>query len=227
MPVIRWAERERPNIAAIRDYTALMQKQENIDGTVREVQTMEVKVRHEPFSVYIKFLHPRNLSGQQAIFVRGQNDDKLVAHGVGFQRVFGTQKLDPTSFFAMQGNKYPITEMGILNLVDKLLEVGHRDVNQPNCVVNWYTGVTWADRECTVIEVTHPVRSRGLIFHVARIFVDNELNLPIRYESYDWPARPGEQMQLIELYAYRNLKLNVGLTDEDFNYRNPAFNFPR
>ena len=226
MPVIRWAERERPNIAAIQDYTAIVQKQENINGVVQGAQVMEVKIRHEPFSVYIRFRYPRNLSGQQAIFVRGQNNDRLVAHGVGLQRNFGTQKLDPEGFLAMQGNKYPITDIGILNLVDKLLEVGYRDIQFGECEVTYTENVKVGDRYCTMIQVVHPVPRRNFIFHIARIFVDNELNMPIRYESYDWPRRPGEVPQLIEAYIYSNLRLNVGLTDADFDYKNPAYNFP-
>jgi len=231
MPVIRWAERERPNIAAIKDYTAIMQKQETINGVEQGGQVMEVKVRHEPFSVYIKFRYPDRLNGQQAIFVRGQNDDKLVAHGVGIQRLAGTQKLEPTSFFAMQGNKYPITEMGILNLVDKLLEVGYKDSKFGECEVKYTEGVTIgrdaSARECTLIEVIHPVPRQNFIFHVARIYVDKEWNMPIRYESYDWPRKAGESPQVIEAYTYLNLKLNVGLTDADFDYKNPAYNYPR
>jgi hypothetical protein len=28
-------------------------------------------------------------------------------------------------------------------------------------------------------------------FHLARIFVDDSLNIPIRYEAYAWPSKPG------------------------------------
>jgi len=230
IPVIRWAERERPKIAAIRDYTALMDKQENIGGDVQEAQVMEIKVRHEPFSVYIKFGYPPHLVGQQAIFVKGKNDNKLIAHGVGVQRVAGTQKLDPNGFFAMKGNKYPITEMGILNLVDKLLEVGYKDSKFGECEVTYHENVKFGTgdtaRECTVIQVRHPVPRPHFMFYVARIFVDKELNLPIRYESYDWPRRAGETPKLIEAYTYRKLNINVGLTDADFDHTNPVYAFP-
>ena len=230
IPVIRWAERERPAVVAIRDYTALMQKQENIGGDVQGIQMMEIKVRHEPFSVYLKFRYPQNMSGQQAIFIRGQNDDKLIAHGVGVRRIFGTQKLDPNGILAMEGNKYPITEIGILNLIDKLLEVGYRDVKFGECRVTYQEGVPigtkGVERECTMIQVVHPERRPHFMFNVARIFVDKELNLPIRYESYDWPLREGETPKLIETYTYLDLKINVGLTDADFDHKNPSYAFP-
>jgi hypothetical protein len=230
LPVTKWAERERPAIAAIKDYTAVMQKQENIGGNVQEAQVMEIKVRHEPFSVYIKFRYPQNLNGQQAIFVKGKNDDKLIAHGVGLKRIAGTQRLDPNGLFAMEGNKYPITEMGILNLVDKLLEVGYKDIKFSECTVTYTEGVKIGGkdsaRECTLIQVVHPEPRPHFMFYIARIYVDKELNLPIRYESYDWPRKAGETPKLIEAYTYLNLKLNVGLTDADFDQKNPAYAFP-
>ena len=58
---------------------------------------------------------------------------------------------------------------------------------------------------------------RNFVFHMARIFVDKELNLPIRYESYDWPKEPGGPPELMEEYTYLNLKLNNGFTDADFD----------
>jgi len=230
MPVIRWAESERPKIAAIKDYTAIVQKQENIGGTLHGAQVLEVKVRHEPFSVYTKFRFPQDLAGQQAIYVRGRNDDKMMAHGVGFQRQLGTLKLEPDGPIARASQKYPITDMGVLNLIDKLLEVAYEDIKFGECEVTYHEGVMLgtgpAARECTVIRVVHPVPRRNFKFHDARIYVDKELNLPIRYESYDWPRREGEAPALIEVYEYRNLKLNVGLTDADFDHTNPAYNFP-
>ena len=57
------------------------------------------------------------------------------------------------------------------------------------------------------------------------MFVDEELNIPVRYEAYDWPAQPGDEMQLLEEYSYLDVKLNVGLTDADFDDKNPAYSF--
>lgn len=226
MPVIRWAEKEKPKISQIQDYTAIMTKQENINGVVQEAQVMEIKVRHNPLSFYLKFRYPKKLNGQEALYVTGQNDNKLIGHGVGVERTFGTQKIPPDGFIAMRGNKYPITEMGVLNLVDRLLEVGYKDSKYGECDVKYIENVKVDQRECTLIQVVHPVPRKNFIFHIARIYVDKEMNLPIRYESYDWPKAPGEEPVLIEAYTYRNLKLNVGLTDADFDYRNPEYSYP-
>jgi hypothetical protein len=231
MPVIRWAEKERPNIAAVKDYTAILQKQENIGGEVQEAQVMEIKVRHQPFSAYLKFRYPQKMNGQEAIYIRGQNDGKLIGHGVGLEKRLGTQFLDPEGFIAMRGCKYPMTQIGILNLVDKLLEVGYKDSKFGECEVTYKEGVKVGGkdsaRDCTMIQVMHPVPRQNFIFYVARIYVDKELNLPIRYESYDWARKDGESPTVIEAYTYLNVKVNVGLTDADFDYKNSAYGYSK
>ncbi len=45
--------------------------------------------------------------------------------------------------------------------------------------------------ECTVLVVTHPVPRPYFDFHVAEIFIDDKLNIPVRYAAYTWPAQAG------------------------------------
>jgi hypothetical protein len=51
---------------------------------------------------------------------------------------------------------------------------------------------------------------------LAQIYIDNELELPVRFVAYDWPEKPGDQPLLLEDYSCCNLELNVNLTDDDF-----------
>ena len=225
MPVLRWAEAGRPAVAEIKDYTALVTKQENINNELQGAQIMEIKVRHKPFSVYLKFRYPQNIVGREAIYVEGANDSKLIAHGVGMEKAFGTQFLDPEGLIAMRGNKYPITKMGILNLVDELVVVGKMDVKFGECEVRYTKDAKYDERPCTIIDVTHPFPRKNFRYHKARIIVDNEYNLPVMYQSFDWPRAEGEKPVLLEGYTYQKLKLNVGLTDEDFKHTNPNYGY--
>ena len=67
----------------------------------------------------------------------------------------------------------------------------------------------------------------ALAFHKTRFFIDEQLAVPIRFEAYDWPAAAGTEPELVEEYTYHELRVNVGLGDRDFNYRNPDYGFPR
>jgi len=177
-----------------------MYKRERVGGVVGDYQAMFVKVRHQPFSVYMYFLNPADIKGQEVIWVKGLNENKLQAHAVGIKNVVGTVSLNPTGQIAMRGNRYPISEIGILNLVERLIQVGEKDSQYGECEVRF-------------------------LFYQARIFVDDEMNLPIRYESYSWPTTAGGQPELLEEYTYQNFKLNNGFTDQDFDTRNPKYGF--
>jgi hypothetical protein len=78
-----------------------------------------------------------------------------------------------------------------------------------------------------MIETTHPERGGDFLFHKVRVYIDNELGLPIRFEAYDWPKHPGAEPELAEEYTYTNLKLNVGLKDMDFDVANGTYSFGR
>ena len=226
MPVLRWAYSGLGNIEKIQDYSATVAKRERIGGKLLDYEYMFVKLRQKPFSVYMYFLGPAALKGQEVIYVEGQNNGNMWAHGVGIKNtMFGTVSLKPDGPIAMRNQRYPLTELGILNLTRRLVEVGEDNMKYGECEVKFYEGAKINGRVCTCIEVVHPVPRRNFLFHLARIFVDKELNLPIRYESYDWPKEQGGPPELIEEYTYLNLKLNNGFTDADFDTKNPNYKF--
>ncbi|MDX1965495.1 MAG: DUF1571 domain-containing protein [Pirellulales bacterium] len=209
----------------IKDYTCTLVKRERIDGKLLDAEYMYTKVRQEPFSVYMSFLKPDAVKGREVIYVHGANDGNLLAHeGKGLAARFGMVSLKPNSALAMKDNRYPITELGLYNLTRRLIEVAENDRQFGECEVNM-SQAKINGRECTMMQVVHPVPRKNFLFHVARIYVDNELNVPIRYEAYDWPEKQGGQPVLMEEYTYLNLQLNTGLTDADFDSRNPQYNF--
>jgi outer membrane lipoprotein-sorting protein len=73
--------------------------------------------------------------------------------------------------------------------------------------------------------VTHPDKKPEFDFHVAQIFFDIERMIPLRYAAYMWPEDGGDP-PVEEEYTYLDVKLNVGLTDEDFNPDNKSYKFP-
>ena len=227
MPALRWARDSlRQMEQNLHDYSAVMVKRERHDGKLSNYEYMFIKVRHKPLSVYLYFLDPPAVKGQEVIYIQGQNDGKMLAHPVGIrQKIVGTVKLDPNGAIAMRGNHYPITEIGMLNLVRRLIEVGEHDAQYGECEVKFMPGAKVNGRTCTCLQIVHPVPRRNFLFHMARIFVDDELVVPLRLEAYDWPAQPGGQPELIEEYTYLNVKINNGFTDADFDVRNPNYGF--
>ena len=218
----------------VQDYTAIMVKRELIDGAIGDPEYMKLKIRcprentagKTPFSVYMKFLRPKAFAGREVIWVDGVNQNRLCVHegrGLMAMREFN---LDPTGWVAMKGNRYPIYDAGIEQLIVKLIEKAERDRAAGPCTATYREGAQINKRSCTLIELVHAERKAPYEFHKAQVFIDNELNLPVRYAAYDWPATPGGEPVLMEEYTYVNIDVNVGLNDQDFNPSNPAYHYP-
>lgn len=221
MPALRVAEEGVKHIDAnIQDYSAILRKQERIDGELQGEEIAFVKVRHQPFNVHMFFLSPHK--GRECLYVPGPNGEKGILHArdSGFRKKLGVFELDPDGRLAMAGQKYPITKLGIRNLTTELIAVASNDVNFGECDVRTLQ-TTINKRPVTVIEVVHPTPRKNFRFHKAQVFIDNELRVPIRYAAYLWPQTPGEAPPLEEVYTYTDVKINNGFTDADFDPKNP------
>ncbi len=226
-PALELAQRGLSQLRAkVKDYSCTVVKRERIDGKLGEHQYLFAKVRHEPFSVYLYFLAPDDVKGQEVIYVEGRNDGNMLAHaGSGVRAMVGTVSLKPDGALAMQGNRYAITEIGVENLAKRLVEVAEHDKQFGECDVNFFPNAKVNGRICTCVQVVHPVPRRNFRFHLARVFIDDELLIPIRYEAYDWPHEEGGQPVLMEEYTYMNVQANNGFTDADFDPKNAAYKF--
>ncbi|MEQ8846420.1 DUF1571 domain-containing protein [Botrimarina sp.] len=220
MPCLRLAKAALAEMdQRVQDYSATFTKRERLDGELGDSQTIKIRVRHQPFSVYMQFVQPN--PGQEALYVANQNNGKLVAMGSGWKRRFGKINLDPDGAMAMKDQRYPITKAGIKNLTAELIEIAEQDIKYAECEVN-YAPSKIDGRPCTMIEAVHPVPRSNFRFHKAQIFIDNELRLPVAYRAYSWPQEPGGKPVLEEQYIYTDIQLNNGFTDADFSPENPA-----
>lgn len=203
----------------VRDYSCTLVKKERVDGELGESQHIYMKVREEPFSVYMQFLQP--YQGREVLFVDGQHDNEMLVLEAGFKRkLLGKMQLDPEGMVAMRGQKYPITKVGISNLLRQLVERSQADMKYGECEVKTNPNMSINGRSTTMIQVTHPVPRQNFRTHIARIFLDNELRVPIHYDSFMWPEEGG-QPPLEESYTYTNLKLNNNFSARDFDSTNP------
>lgn len=218
----------------VKDYTCTIIKRERIKGELTDHQFMAAKIRQRqeqagrvttPFSVYMRFLKPASVAGREVIWVEGRNNGSLIAHEAGllnFKRV----SLAPDGFVAMMGQRYPISKIGVQNLIEELLVKGERDRKYGECEVKFFEDALINKRPCRMIQVMHPVKREHFDFYKAQIFIDKELKIPVRYAAWSWPEQPGGEPVLEEEYTYVDVKLNVGLDDTDFDPDNPDYNYP-
>ena len=72
---------------------------------------------------------------------------------------------------------------------------------------------------CNQGSVTQDELERQILAFLDSIYIDKETHLPVRIETYDWPKPGGNPNgDMMESYSYINMRVNVGLGDESFNY---------
>jgi Protein of unknown function (DUF1571) len=208
-------------------YTAIFQKQERIGDKIGPPQTMDMKIRHQPFSVYLKYLSPK--PGREALYVQGKHDNKLIAHNNDLSALLIPRlALDPEGRIALADNRHPITEIGLANLIRKLISFRRLDLEDSDAQtildrVTDESGHEWY-RSLHLHTQQNPERP----FQRIEVLYDTETKLPRQLQSHDWP-KPGEtgELALAERYNYSEVKLNAPLSDEDFSTANPQYAFQR
>lgn len=207
---------------ALKDYSATFSKQERIRNRLSQ-QVMNVKVRHEPFGVYLKFQQPH--AGREVIYSKGQNNGNFLVHEEGLRALAGTFAFAPNSPEAMNENHYPITMIGIGKMAELVVAQWEAEQKHGEVDVKFYPNAKIGNLECQMIESTHPQARQHFRYHKTRLYIDKQTNLPVRVEQYAFPRSAREAPPLFEEYTFSNLRTNIGLTGADFDPRNPNYRF--
>ena len=195
-------------IAEVKDYTCTFTKHERTDGELRPVETMLLKHRGPGVCLYMKWTsgHSR---GREVIYCEGRYGDKIQTHEGSGIASWVSLSLDPLGSRAMRGNRHSIIESGIFNAVrflSELSEARKGDVERvgPERVHGQPSICAW---------IARPSGKR------TEVCIHQELLLPTRIRREDSAG------ELLEEYTYRDFKVNVGLTDRDFDVENDDYDF--
>ncbi len=235
--VLDMAQSARKHLSTtLNDYTARFVKQEvDVNGKLTPESEIQLKVQTRcrnknndaPMRVYLAFNAPQNLKGREVIWGADLFDGTMAVHEVGLLLGLKTLWLDPTGFLAMQGQRYPISEIGIMRLIDKLIERGEKDRDNPDISVNIIEDQMLDDTPTKVIQIRRSKPSNQEDdFSLAEVTLDPERQLILGYRAFGWPDEPNGEPVLLEAYTYHDVRINVGLTDADFDPKNSDYNFP-
>ena len=225
--------------ANVKDYSCLLLRRENVNGKLLAPEYIQAKIRQRqvkdgktivPFSVYMKFLRPEEVKGREILYVEGQFNGKMLVKegGGGFKSRLPAVKLATTSPIVMRSCRYPISDVGIENLTQKLIERGVADdgnIANVDYTAEYRPGAKLNGRECKYLKVDFLTQKPINEAKRLEIFIDQQMHVPIRYVAYAWPAAEGERPPILEEYTYLNLKPNNGFKDVDFDQDNPNYNF--
>jgi uncharacterized protein DUF1571 len=224
----------RERFGQIRSYSATFTKRERIGTYVTDLTTMEIKVRHQPFAVYLKWLEGPG-AGREVLYPDGANDGSMLVRMGGLKgRLIPAFKIDAGGALAMNEARYPIAKAGILGLGESL--IAHREQELQNQVYARARQEANADvdgRRCAVYVFEFDDQDRAPDYRKSIQYLDREWNVPLHVENYGWPE-PGQHLvgaaldeaTLIEYYKYSNIVTN-SLTDDDFSPSNAEYRFRR
>lgn len=211
----------------IKDYTATFTRQERIQGCLGEEQIIQLKLRHAPFSIYMKW--ESGDPGRQLIYVQGLNNQNILVQPGGLKgRLTGLLELDPLGSLAMSECRYPVTKAGLVALAEIILSHELKDASRGTgfrCELR--DDQTFDDQPCYrfVCEYLSPAVNAD--YRQTIIYVNKELSLPVCVKNFTWgtdvdPQRLDEET-LVEFYAYTDITVNSGVADAEFDPSYPAY----
>lgn len=201
-------------------YTAILEMQEEVNGRLREMNNIQFKFRQEPFSVYMRW----TANGKEALFVRGRNDDRLLAKPAnGLAALKRLWRLDPDSRMAKQSCRYPITDSGIENLVNRVDQfyAGRSDWSAVvNCSV---AKSSQAGRSVTKYCMLFRDESVSPEYLKSQLCFDQATGLLTDVQNFGWTD--DKSPRIVEHYAYSEIDLSAIMNDNDFDEKNSEYEF--
>ena len=213
LPALKLGQKALTSLDDVADYEAVFVKKEVVNGKLIE-QKMQIRFRERPFSVRLKFIEPNE--GREVLYIDGRNGNKMLVQETGLASLVGPVSLDPRGSMAMQYTLHPITQIGVKNMLNRVMDHWLAERSNESVSVKFYPNARIGQTECQVVEATHPTEGPATKPHRVRLYVDKNNGMPIRVQHVTIPSRAGEQESIIADYAYLSMKTNIGLTDKQF-----------
>jgi hypothetical protein len=214
---LAWMLEARRNYGAIKDYACTLVSEENVRGKLLDQNIIQLKVKTEPFCVYMRWLAPKQYLNQEVAFIAGKNNNKMrVKSNVLGSKIIGFMSIDPNDPRVMDHSRHTILEAGIGNMIDQNIrhwekerQVGKTEVRISESAYN--------ERKCHRIETINTERRPDSYCYRSVIYLEQNAKLPILLEVYDWPRNGGPaEGELLERFRYLNIQFNAGMTVRDF-----------
>jgi hypothetical protein len=212
-------------------YACTFNKQERIDGELSEVETIDFRMRHEPFSVFMHW-QTGDQKDQEALYVDGLYDGKLIVQPGGIRSSFVRKslELDPEGRLAMNASRHPVYRAGILNLAKITLDY-HRGFLQRGegyrCEMR--DDQELAGRPCYLFVVEHESPEYSPVYRKSFLMIDKELLIPICVRNFGWPEGEIEgdldDATLVEFYTYTDITIEQQMADAEFDRDNESYRF--
>jgi hypothetical protein len=224
----------RQRFGALPGYSATFIKRERVASQLNEEERVLIKVRHAPFSVYMKWLERD--AGKEVLYVAGTNSGEMLVRLGGVKgRLLPVFSVDPNGSMAMKQSRYPVTRMGVLSLADTLIDNREQELRDgivANC--SYQPDASSDGRPCHlfVLEFDNPAQSP--VYRKSIQYIDRRWNIPVEIVNFTWPepnaAGSGPSLDdetLIEYYKYSDIDAGTAISDADFDRANADYRLRR
>jgi hypothetical protein len=214
---LQWMYEARRFHQSLTDYTCYMVSRERVRGVLKSENVIHFMFRPQPFSVYMKWLSPADLAGQEVAYIHNKNNNKMRVHPKKGGKIVGWMNVDPNDPRVFEHSRHNIYEAGIGNMIEQLIRAFEKErlIGKTQLTASEYN---YNNKRCYRLEATRSERNKDFYCYRTIVYIDQETKLPIRMENYDYPTAsspPGGD--LMEMFCYIDLRLNTGLKDGHFS----------
>jgi len=204
--------------AALDDYIAVLNQRLRDEDELLPPERVLFKFK-KPYSIYLRWLDG-GTKGREVLYVDGADDGKMWVHNGAFPDI--TLRLDPKTCQALTGGKHLVTETGLGFIANVIASDVARAKSHPLDKVRcWDYGkrvIHGEPSRCFEL-ITPPRRDSG--YYSYRAFVCQSQLTGLLNKITVWDFRN----LLVEDYGFENTRVNVGLAANDFNPKNPEYQF--
>lgn len=204
-------------VSGLEDVTFTMYKTEVVNGRTVETEPTLVKFR-APMNVYMR-VGDADSPGQEVLFRDGWNSGKLRVSLGGWAP---TLNLHPDSRLVMRRNRHSIRFVAPQVVVERIaadarLADGRDDVHVTDMGIQQRYG-----EAARCFEVSLPEEEPRFYADTVEMCVAERTGLLVSMRAWE---QIDDSSVLVEDYGYEGLRLNIGLTDDDFSAENPGYHF--
>ncbi len=199
----------------VRGYTAVLEKQEFLNGKLGPVEVVEVAFRDDPFSVLMKWKTSPAGRADRALYVEGANDGKTLARPANRAARFlvGVVARDSDGPDARSAGRYPLPEFGLKKGTERTLAAWSAAQKRGELKVE-YLGVRAIQeagkKECYVLRRTcDPPAEEGIV------------SVEVAFDTEHWQqvanVLTAERDRKVGSYYFRDIVLNPEFPPDQFD----------
>jgi len=191
----------------IRDYSAILHKQERINGKLIKPQQIAFWFRERPYSILMKW-QKNAVSIDKLLYVEGQENGNMFVHPTAPWSWIKSVKRKPKCKEALQGSLKTADEFGFYKNMEYLHQVFSIAQRRNALNVKYIGEKNIHDRSTVAVEIR--LTDPGCKYKKILMHIDKQLALPVSLTFYN------KQDQLLSSYSFEKLTINPGLSEEVF-----------